>query len=137
MDSFALKYLLLIFGGCLGIYQIAAAAAGFKGLWFFKTAALTHAGGFLIAGSTLVWFFKTTDLHMRHAGIEGAQQLSFFLLGSFLGLVTTFLISSLVNWRRPIPEGTPLTGNSFEDLKERTVFQAFSQRLKNRNRSHE
>ena len=36
MDSFTLSYLTLTFGGCLGVYQIAAAAGGFKGLRFFK-----------------------------------------------------------------------------------------------------
>jgi len=132
MDSFAATYLLLIFGGSLGVYQIAAAAGKFSGLRFFGRAILTYIGGALILGATFGWFFSTVDLHVRHAQIEGSEQLGFFLLGSFLALVTTFLISSLGNLRHNNPDDVAVIGEGLEDLKGKTVFQAFAYRWKNR-----
>ena len=132
MDNFALTYLLLVFGGSLGVYQIAAAGGGFKGLWFFKTALPTYLCGFLILGGTSVWFFSQTNLNMRHAEIEGSQQLGFFLLGCFLSLVATFLISSITNFRGVRSNDSEVIGKGIEDLKTRTVIQAFAYRLRNR-----
>ena len=132
MDNFAATYLLLIFGGSLGVYQIAAAAGEFRGLRFFGRAILTYVGGTLILGATFGWFFSTVDLNVRHAQIEGSEQLGFFLLGSFLALVATFLVSSLVNIRHINPDEVAVIGKGLEDLKGRTVFQAFAHRWKNR-----
>ena len=121
MDGFASTYLLLIFGGCLGVYQIAASTGGFKGLWFFRTAIGTRVGGFLILGATFGWFFGTTNLNMPHEEVEGFQQLYLFLLGSLLALGATFLISSLVNLRRVNGEESSVTGDGLDDLKRATV----------------
>ena len=130
MDSFASTYLLLILGGCLGVYQIAAVAGGFKGLWFFRNPILTCLGGGSILGGTFGWFFTTTNLNMPHSEIEGFQQLYLFLLGALLSLVVTFLISSVVNLRGVNPDDAAVIGKGLEDLKGRTVVQAFAYRLK-------
>jgi len=135
VNDFSSTYLLFIFGGCLGVYQIAAAAGRFKGLWFFGNAILTYLVGFIILGATFGWFFNTVNLHVPHAQIEGSEQLGFFLLGSFLALVATFLVSSLiniVNLRHINPGEAAVIEKGIEDLKERTVFQAFTYRWKNR-----
>lgn len=132
MDNFVLTYLLLIFGGCLGVFQIAAAAGGFKGLQFFRNILFTYLVGFSILGITFIWFFTNTDLNRPHQEIEGAQQLSFFLLGSLLALVTTSLISSLTNCSGVKSDAKPVIGKGLEDLKSRTVIQAFAHRLKTR-----
>ncbi|MFH1636352.1 MAG: hypothetical protein ABIG63_20395 [Chloroflexota bacterium] len=132
MDDFASTYLLLIFGGCLGVYQIASVSGGFRGLWFFRNSFRTRLGGFLILGATFAWFFDTTNLNVPHEEVEGSQQLYLFLLGSFLALVTTFLISSLVNRRRINRETASVTGEGLDDLKEITVSRAFVSRFRNR-----
>jgi hypothetical protein len=130
------EYLLLIIGGCLGVYQIAAAAGGFKGLCFFRNYIFTYVSGFLILGGAMGWFFTTGDLKMNadpdYRMIEGTQQLQFFLLGAFLALMITFLISSLAGSRRFKPGTEATTGKGLEDLKGMTVFQALAHRLKNR-----
>ena len=132
MDNFALTYLLLTFGGCLGVYQIAAAHARLRGLWFFQTSTLTYFCGALILSGTFVWFFSSTNLNIPHPETEGAQQLAFFLLGAFLALMATFAISSLLRIRRiSSGEGSSI-GKGIEDLKGRSVSQAFIYRLKNR-----
>ena len=135
MNFDAMTYLLLTFGGCLGIYQIGAVLGNFKGLWFFRKPLHTLAGGLAILGITYIWFFTCADLNMNAndaAVVEGHEQLVFFLLGAFLSLVLTFIVSSLVNYRGVVPEDESVVGEGLEDLKTRTVFQAFSYRWKNR-----
>ncbi|NQT72336.1 MAG: hypothetical protein HQ553_06135 [Chloroflexi bacterium] len=133
-----LQYLLLIFGGCLGIYQIAAAAGNFKGLWFLRKPLPTCILGCVILITTYVWFFTWGDVKMNsdanNPEVEGGQQLGLFLVGAFLALVTTFLISSLVNIRGIKTDKESVIGEGIEDLKGRTVFRAFAYRWKNRKR---
>lgn len=130
MSGFALKYLLLIFGGALGVYQIAAAHGGLRGLYFFWNRFITYLVGFLILAATYGWFFSQTNLNMPH--VDGSQQLEYFLLGSFLALLVTFSLSSL-NPRTGNGANAAL-GQGLEDLKTRTVFQALIQRLSRRRR---
>ncbi|MDD5095311.1 MAG: hypothetical protein PHV74_13185 [Dehalococcoidia bacterium] len=136
MDSYLLEYLALTIGGCLGVYQIAAACGGFKGLRFFKNSRLTCLVGFLILGGTSGWFFSAVDLKMNSnpddPKIEGLQQLEFFLLGSLIALIITFIISSLANRRTISSDEEAVIGKGLEDLKHRTVFQAFAYRMKHR-----
>ncbi|MDY6911190.1 MAG: hypothetical protein SVM79_02370 [Chloroflexota bacterium] len=133
------QYLLLIFGGCLGTYQIGAAAGRFKGIWFFRTKLLTYIGGFAILGATYIWFFTFGDVQMNsdpnNPEVEGFQQLYFFLLGALLSLIVTFLISSLTNFRGIDSDEEPVIGKGLDDLKSRTVFQAFTFRWKNRRKN--
>ncbi len=135
MNFDAMTYLLLTFGGCLGIYQIGAFIGDFKGLWFFRKPHLTLAGGLAILGITYIWFFTCADLNMNAndaAVVEGHEQLVFFLLGAFLALVLTFIVSSLVNHRGFKSEAEPVIGEGLEDLKTRTAYQAFSYRWNRR-----
>ena len=133
-----LQYLLLIFGGCLGVYQIAAVTGNFKGLWFLKKSIPTFILGCIIVLITYVCFFTWGDVKMNatpnadEREVEGAQQLGLFLVGAFLALMTTFSISSLVNFRNTKIDEQPVIGEGLEDLKNRTPFQAFSYRWKNR-----
>ncbi len=133
-----MTYLLLTFGGCLGIYQIGAVAGNFKGLWFFRKPAFTLIGGLVILGITYICFFTCADLNMNAndaAVVEGHEQLVFFLFGAFLALVLTFIVSSLVNHRGVAQESEMVIGEGLEDLKTRTVFQAATYRWRNRKKA--
>lgn len=133
-----LQYLTLIFGGCLGIYQIAAAAGNFKGLWFLRKPLPTCILGCIILLATYVWFFTWGDVKMNATDdangreVEGFEQLYLFLFGAFLALVVTFLVSSLSNLRGVNTDKEPVIGEGLEDLKGRTAFQAFLLRWRNR-----
>ncbi len=134
----ALTYLFLIFGGCLGIYQIGAFFAGFKGLWFFRNPILTCIGGFGILFITYIWFFSSANLKMNAkdaAVVEGHEQLIFFLFGAFLAFVVTVIVSSAVNYRGINSDEKPDIGKGLEDLKSWTVFQAFTYRWRNREKN--
>jgi len=132
MNSFFFKYLLLIIGGCVGVYQIAAVFGNFKGFWFFRNPKLTCFCGMAIVAATFGWFFSTTDLKRPHIEIEGSQQLWTFLIGSFLALALTMIISSLANRRGVERKGKVVIGEGLEDIKSRTVVQAFAYRFKHR-----
>ncbi len=130
-----LQYLLLVLGGCLGVYQLAAAAGDFKGLSFFRNPNVTFVVGFVILGITYVLFFSFGDLEMNAndaAEVEGHEQLLLFFSGAFLALVATFLISSLLNFRGVDSDDESVIDEGIEDLKGRTVLQAFAYKLKNR-----
>ncbi len=135
MDHDAMTYLLLTFGGCLGMYQIGALAGNFRGLWFFRKPALTLICGLLILGVTYIWFFTCADLNMNAndaAVVEGHEQLVFFLLGAFLALILTFIISAIVNRHGFASSAEPVIGNGLEDLKTRTIYQSIVYRWQNR-----
>ncbi|RLC71285.1 MAG: hypothetical protein DRI26_05460 [Chloroflexi bacterium] len=119
--NFALNYLLLIFGSSLGVLQIAVTRAGLKGLSFFWRRALNYLGGFLLLAATYTWFFSQANLNMRHAEVEGSQQLGFFLLGALCAVVFTFLVSSLLHHRGAEASGPVSEG--LEALRELTLLQ--------------
>jgi len=137
-----LQYFLLMFGSCLGIYQIGAAFGGFKGTWFFPSRGLTYVGGLVIFAATYIWFFTCADLKMNanpnHGEVEGFEQLYLFLAGSFLALVINYSLSSLLNMkRRANPEKDPVLGKGMEDLKGQSVLRAFSRRRRLREKMND
>lgn len=137
MNYDALTYLILTFGGCLGIYQIAAAAADLKGLRFLSGTVYSYVIGFAILGATYGWFFTCADLNMNADGaavVEGHEQLELFLLGAFISLIVTFLISSLTGLRHSKSTDSQPVGEGIEDLKNKTFFQAWAYRMKERGR---
>jgi len=128
MNHDAMTYLLLTFGGCLGVYQMGAVMGGFQGLWFLRNARYSFAVGVMILAATYGWFFTCANLEMNAndgAVVEGHEQLVFFLLGAFLALVVTMLVSSLVNLHGVKTESPPVLGEGLEDLKTHTAFEAF------------
>ena len=133
-----LQYFLLMFGSCLGVYQIGAACGGFRGLWFFPHRGFTLLGGLVILGATYIWFFTCADLKMNanpnHGEVEGFEQLYLFLAGSFLALVINYTVSSVIHVRGKKQEGDPVLGRGIEDLKGHSVFQACAQRWQLRRR---
>ncbi len=130
-SSFALNYLLLVFGGAVGVVQIAAAHAGLKGLRFFQSRGLGYFFGFLILTATYIWFFSTADLRSPHPEVEGAQQFGLFLLGAFCAITFSFLVSSLNSSRQVKAEGQMPEG--LESLRELTLLQIIH-RLRRKNR---
>ena len=121
MDSIAVQYLLLTYGGCLGTYQIAAVYGGFKGLWFFRNSLISYLVGFAILVGVLAWFIISIDLKVPHEEVSGSQQLGYFLLGAFLALITTFVLSSINNASKSDMDDSAQLGKGLEDLNNRTV----------------
>jgi len=138
MNYDAMTYLLLTFGSCLGILQIATVSSDLRGMWFARSPLVTLILGSVILGVTYIWFFTCADLNMNAndaAVVEGHEQLVFFLLGAFFALILTFIVSSIVNRKGFSADAEPVIGKGIEDLKTRTVYQAIMYRWRKREKA--
>ena len=122
-------YLLLVFLGCCGVLQMAAAYGGLRGLLIFGNRGLSvllGAGTILVS---LTWFFWDggRNLPDTGGGIAGASQFFLFGLGAFLALLVTFLVTSLTNFSK---EKTLVdTTDGLPSLRDTTFVQALSRNL--------
>ena len=99
--TFHQEYLLLVFLLCSGAVQAAAAYGGLKGLQFFSNRRLSAGLGMALVLGSLVWFFHTGGRNMpdTNGGLAGTTQFGLFVLGGFLALLFTFLVTSFANRR--------------------------------------
>lgn len=133
-----MTYLLLTFGSCLGVLQVAAVSSDLRGIWFARTPLITLTIGLAIVGATYIWFFTCADLNMNAndaAVVEGHEQLVFFLLGAFFALILTFLVSSVINHKGFSSDAEPVIEKGIEDLKTRTVYQTIMYRWRKREKT--
>ena len=117
------EYLLLVFSVCFGVVQVAAAYGGLRGLLFISSKRFSAVGGMGIIVGSLTWFFWDggRNLPDTGGGIAGASQFGLFVLGGFLALLVTFVVTSFTNFSRA-PSGHTTDGLS--SLKETTFGQA-------------
>lgn len=94
---FTLDYLLLVFVASCGVLQIAVTYSNLKGLYLFKTPSLNVLSGLTLIVVPLVWFFvsEPRNLPDTNGGLDGNQQAFLFVTGSLLGIVFTFILTSL------------------------------------------
>ena len=122
------EYLLLVFLVCCGVVQVAAAYGGLKGLLFFVNRRFSVVFGMAMILGSLGWFFWDGGRNIpdTDGGIAGASQFVLFVLGGFLALLFTFLVTSLTNFSRGVfgdtTEGLP-------SLRETTFVQALLNNL--------
>ena len=126
--TFGQEYLLLVSLVCVGVVQVAAAYGGLKGLLFFGDRRFSVVLGMAMMLGSLGWFFWDGGRNMpdTNGGIAGASQFSLFVLGGFLALLVTFLVTSLKNFSRRV------SGDTIEgllSLRETTFFQALLNNL--------
>jgi len=96
MADFRLDYFLMVLIATIGILQIAAAQAGFKGLSFLKKPTLDRLFG-LLAIIGAFWFFYGTE-YRNVRSLEGSQQFSYYLAGVAAAVFLSLVISSLTNF---------------------------------------
>jgi hypothetical protein len=122
------EYLILVFLACCGVVQVAAAYGGLKGLHLFGNRRFSAAFGVGLILGSLTWFFWDggRNLPDTGGGIAGASQFTFFVLGGFLALLFTFVITSLTNFNRTPPVDTT---EGLTSLKETTFIQALTNNL--------
>ena len=122
------EYLLLVFVGCCGVLQLAAAFGGLRGMLIAGDSRFSTVVGVTLVTGALVWFFWDggRNLPDTGGGIAGASQFYFFMLGGFLALLFTFLFTSLTNIGR---KGSVETTEGLPSLKETTYLNALTRNL--------
>ena len=110
--SFVPDYLVLVFFASCGVFQMAAAYNGLRGLLFFQGRRWAFLFGLGLAMGAFSWFFlwEPRNVPDTALGLTGNQQFGFFFAGSGAGLTATLLVSSLRNWglgagRTDLPAG--------------------------------
>lgn len=97
---FFLDFLILAFLISLGTLQMAAAYRSLRGLLFVRnrTAAFTLGLALTLAG--FLWFYlaEPRNISDTEGGIDGNQSSALFAGGAGVAVLTTLLLSSLLNW---------------------------------------
>lgn len=132
------QYFILVYFSTLGVLQIASVYAGLKGLLFFRKPLLVYIFAAVAIIGAFTWFYLIADrtaepLMSIHNGKKRffgeAESFGGFMAAAFSALVSTILISSLLNARiatspqEKVPEG-------LDALKEMTFFQAINRRIR-------
>jgi len=126
--TFEQEYLLLVFFMCCGVVQVAAAYGGLKGLLLLRGRRFSALVGIGLMVGSLTWFFWDGGRNIpdTNGGIAGASQFGLFVLGGFLALLFTFVVTSFTNFSRgesgDTAEGLP-------SLKETTFVKAILNNL--------
>jgi len=127
--SLATEYFLLAFVCCLGVLQIVANANKLRGISFFKRPTLGYLFAALIIIGAISWFFITEDRIVP--GLTGPDMALWFFVGASLAVITTLILSSLINRRMSPSMGDPEPEEKgLGVLKEITYFQAIRRHLR-------
>ena len=107
---------------------MAAAYGRLKGLLIFGDRRFSIVIGMAVILGSLTWFFWDggRNLPDTNGGIAGASQFGLFVLGGFLALMVTFLVTSITNLSRRV-SGDTIEGLS--SLRETTFVQALLNNL--------
>ncbi|MDP6070677.1 MAG: hypothetical protein QGG34_03780 [SAR202 cluster bacterium] len=99
MFTFATDYSICVFIATVGVLQIAVSIGRIDGLLFFKRPVLARALGVVLVVFAFVLFFSTGPRNVNdfEGGMDANGQALFFFYGSFLAVIVTFAVSSIVN----------------------------------------
>ena len=96
IPDFRLDYFLTVLIATIGILQIAAAQAGFKGLSLLRKPTLDRLFGLLAIIGGFWFFYGTENRNVR--SLEGSGQFAFYLAGVAAAVFLTLVVSSIVNF---------------------------------------
>jgi hypothetical protein len=126
MEDLSVEYFVFIFIAALGIYQLAAAYSGLKGISFFPNKNLGYIFTGIAISPTFIGLF-TWNQRNGTGIVEGAQQFGLFCLAVFLAFLFTVVFSHFLQKNRLSGDGASKDG--LEALKEATYFQALKYRF--------
>ncbi len=96
---FALDFFILAFLISLGTLQMAAAYRSFRGLLFVPSRTAAFLLGLAVMSAAFIWFYMAEPRNISdiEGGIDGNQSSALFAGGAGAAVLTTLLLSSLVN----------------------------------------
>lgn len=102
--SFILDYYLLVVLASIGVFQVAAAHTGFRGMVLFQRRPVSYAFGLALLVGGFTWFFLSEPRNASDSahGLNGNEQFAYFFAGSGTGLAVTLILASLRNWKMGI-----------------------------------
>lgn len=130
------EYLVFVFVAAVGVLQLIAVGTHLNGLLFFRKRVLTYLFSLLAMGSSFYWFLvrdNRWDNVMRHTGLEGKQMFACFCLATFLALVFTLIVSSLISMLHSRGKTTEKNHRQGLDaLKDMSYLEALRHSLKSK-----
>ena len=129
-DSFILDYLILVFFGSCGVFQVAAAMNGLRGLMLFRSSVVSFVLGVALLAGAFAWFFLSEPRNMPDtgAGLTGNEQFGYFFAGGGAGLAFTLLVTSIRNSR--LGEGLSDMPQGLDALTSSNYLRALHSTLK-------
>lgn len=127
--SFILDYFTLVFFASCGVFQMAAAYNGLRGLLFLQDRRLSFFLGLVLLAAAFAWFFLSGSRNLpdTHQGLNGYGQFGYFFAGFGAGLTFTLLVSSLSN--RTLGEGHFRLPPGVDALRESNYIRALYRTL--------
>ena len=95
----SLDYSILVFVAVVGLVQAAVTYNNVSRLSFFKQKRVAYISAVLLTGGALTGFFTWNYWEVTGV-VEGSQQFGLFVLSSFIALVFTYSLGSLINSRK-------------------------------------
>ena len=98
-DSFIFDYIALVFIASCGVFQIAAARNGLRGLMVIQRRRWCMLLGMALLAGAFSWFFLSEPRNVPDTslGLTGNEQFGYFFAASGGSLFFTLLVSSLIN----------------------------------------
>ena len=96
---FALDFFILAFLISLGTLQMAAAYRSLRGLLFVRSRTAAFLLGLAVMSAAFIWFYlsEPRNISDTEGGIDGNQSSALFAGGAGAAVLTTLLLSSLLN----------------------------------------
>ena len=128
--SFILDYFILVFWASCGVFQLAAAYNGIRGLLLLQDRRLSVLLGLALIVGAFAWFFLSTPRNVPDSGpgMNGNEQFGYFFACSGAGLAFTLLVSSLCN--RALGRGRVSLPAGMDALRESNYLRALYRRLR-------
>lgn len=128
--SFTPDYLALVFFASCGLFQMAAALNGLRGLMLFKDRRAAFVLGLVLCLGAFAWFFLSEPRNQPDTGfgLTGNEQFGYFFAGSGAGLTVTLLVSSVTN--RSLGERLSVVSPGIDALAESNYLRALYRALK-------
>jgi len=133
-------FIIFVFPAAVGVLQLVAVRTQLKGLLFLKKPALTYLFSFLVIGISYYWFFQRDNrmdpgMAMRQTNLEGGGMFFYFCLASFLAVIFTLVVSSLIHSFRHEPHTNDnIPNQGLDTLRGNSYFEAIKNSFKSKER---